>query len=173
MRGEFLKQNIMDVIKEEQIKLGYQKECIRLYYPLGSLNHFFEGVFTVDEMSGLLEEFCKETEEVLGKIDVSHAGKRFCLCISEEGVSYVHENVAVNPLLVDLVSLVRQHGCTIEQIRRRFEKEASPVHFEQTGEGEYLIYFEDSQTDPYYYCFQDEGCHVSYHRFLPQDYNEL
>ena len=36
-----LEKSIMDVIKEEQAKLGYRKEKIRLYYPLSSLNHFF------------------------------------------------------------------------------------------------------------------------------------
>ena len=28
-----LEQNLIDLIKEEQMKLGYQKETIRLYYP--------------------------------------------------------------------------------------------------------------------------------------------
>ena len=37
-----LEKNIIDVIKEEQAKLGYRKEKIRLYYPLSSLNHFFQ-----------------------------------------------------------------------------------------------------------------------------------
>ena len=34
-----LEKNIIDVIKEEQAKLGYRKESIRLYYPLSSLVH--------------------------------------------------------------------------------------------------------------------------------------
>ena len=37
-----LENSLIDVIKEEQAKLGYRKEEIRLYYPLGSLNHFFD-----------------------------------------------------------------------------------------------------------------------------------
>ena len=32
-----LEQNLIDLIKEEQMKLGYQKETIRLYYPADSL----------------------------------------------------------------------------------------------------------------------------------------
>ena len=36
-----LEQSLIDVVKEEQAKLGYRKEEIRLYYPLSSLNHFF------------------------------------------------------------------------------------------------------------------------------------
>ena len=36
---EKLKQNVIDMLEEQQQKLGYQKETIRLYYPLESLNH--------------------------------------------------------------------------------------------------------------------------------------
>lgn len=35
-----LERNLIDIIKEEQAKLGFFKEDIRLYYPLPSLNHF-------------------------------------------------------------------------------------------------------------------------------------
>ena len=35
-----LENSIIDVIKEEQAKLGYRKEEIRLYYPLSPLDHF-------------------------------------------------------------------------------------------------------------------------------------
>lgn len=33
-----LEKNLIDIIKEEQAKLGFRKEEIRLYYPLISLN---------------------------------------------------------------------------------------------------------------------------------------
>ena len=36
-----LERNLIDIVKEEQAKLGFFKEDIRLYYPLSSLNHFF------------------------------------------------------------------------------------------------------------------------------------
>ena len=52
-----LERNLMDIIKEEQAKLGYRKERIRLYYPLSSLNHFFQRDFTVEEMKECLKEF--------------------------------------------------------------------------------------------------------------------
>ncbi len=34
-----LEQNIIDVIAEQQAKLGYLKETVRLYYPADSLKH--------------------------------------------------------------------------------------------------------------------------------------
>ena len=36
-----LERNLIDIIKEEQAKLGFFREDIRLYYRLSSLNHFF------------------------------------------------------------------------------------------------------------------------------------
>ena len=48
-----LEKSIMDVIKEEQAKLGYRKEKIRLYYPLSSLNHFFQ---VEGDVTGMLEK---------------------------------------------------------------------------------------------------------------------
>ena len=33
-----LERNLIDLMKEEQAKLGYRKEAVRLYYPLSSLN---------------------------------------------------------------------------------------------------------------------------------------
>ena len=35
------------------------------------------------------------------------------------------------------------------------------------------IKFADKADDRYYYCFKDEGCHIIYHRFLPEDYEDL
>lgn len=42
MGYERLEKSLTDTIKEEQAKLGFRKEAIRLYYPLSSLNHFFD-----------------------------------------------------------------------------------------------------------------------------------
>lgn len=58
-----LEKNLIDIIKEEQAKLGFRKEEIRLYYPLISLNHFFEADDDVDEMQTRLEQFPEEVKE--------------------------------------------------------------------------------------------------------------
>ena len=52
-----LERNLIDIIKEEQAKLGFFKEDIRLYYPLSSLNHFFSGTEIVDVMLARLFGF--------------------------------------------------------------------------------------------------------------------
>ncbi len=61
-----LENSIIDVIKEEQAKLGYRKEEIRLYYPLSSLNHFFETSADAEEMKKILTGFGAYTKEKLG-----------------------------------------------------------------------------------------------------------
>lgn len=55
-----LEKNIIEVIQEEQIKLGYRSELIRLYYPITSLNRFFHTDAAEKEMSELLAEFSKD-----------------------------------------------------------------------------------------------------------------
>ena len=74
-----LEKNLIDIIKEEQAKLGFRKEEIRLYYPLISLNHFFEADDDVDEMQTRLEQFPEEVKKKLGDICVTHKKDRFCL----------------------------------------------------------------------------------------------
>ena len=63
-----------------------------------------------------------------------------------------------------------------------FHAYSNNVVIEKAGDDEfdYVIYFghgaEKGQTvdsDEYYYCFKDEGCHIIYHRFLPEDYRDL
>lgn len=41
------------------------------------------------------------------------------------------------------------------------------------GEFDWLVRFTGNADDPYYYCFKDEGCHIIYHRFLPEDYADF
>ena len=72
-----LEKNIIEVIQEEQIKLGYRSELIRLYYPITSLNRFFHTDAAEKEMSELLAEFSKKTVQTLGGVEISNKGERF------------------------------------------------------------------------------------------------
>ena len=73
-----LELNLIDIIKEEQAKLGFFKEDIRLYYPLSSLNHFFNSSDSADEMQMRLDTLPESITSKLGQIEVSHKGDRFC-----------------------------------------------------------------------------------------------
>lgn len=182
-----LQRSLIDVIKEEQAKLGYYREDIRLYYPLSSLNHFFGTNVGADEMQRILDGTGEQDHtpiaagmhealsDKLGMVEVSHRGDRFCFHIPPEGVEYVHENTTENEFIRELVQLVAKHGCTIEEVYQLFTKHSGHVRREpmENGEFDVRIWFEDDAEDPYYYCFKQEGEHMIYHRFLPADYEDF
>ena len=170
-----LEKNLIDIIKEEQAKLGFRKEEIRLYYPLISLNHFFEADDDVDEMQTRLEQFPEEVKKKLGDICVTHKKDRFCLHIPEQGSVYVHEHMAENEFIKKLVELMMNHGIKKEDIDEIFQKEAKDIRVGDmhNGEFDFWVRFPEENEDEYYYCFKDEGCHMIYHRFLPEDYADF
>ena len=73
------------------------------------------------------------------------------------------------------MELVAKHGCTMEDIEVLFRSHSDKIVAEPMDNGEFdiLIRFEDKPDDPYYYCFKDEGCHIIYHRFLKEDYEDF
>ena len=93
MGFERLYKNLIDIIKEEQAKLGFRREAIRLYYPLSSLNHFFETEYSEEEMLNKLQELPDFIKETLGDIKVTSKKERFCFHIPEEGSSYVQSQM--------------------------------------------------------------------------------
>ena len=170
-----LEKNIIDVIKEEQAKLGFKEEKIHLYYPLSSLNHFFLAQDSADEMAARLQNLPEELTSKLGDVEVSHKGDRFCFYIPEPGSIYVHENMKENEFIKDLIGLISHHGCKMEDIFELFRQHSDQITIEEmhSDEFDYMICFENDPEDTYRYCFKDEGCHIIYHRFLPEDYEEF
>ena len=170
-----LEQNLTDLILEEQAKLGYKKERIRLYYPLSSLNHILHAAFDSEEMERHLLAFPEQVKDRLGLVDISRSGDRFCFSIPEEGTEYVHEHQSESPFISELVQTVSRHGCTMQEILEVFRRYSPAVHAESVSHGEfdYLVYFEDGRPDGYLYCFALEPGHIIYHRFLPEDYRDF
>mgnify|MGYP002529619365 CR=1 FL=1 len=74
-----------------------------------------------------------------------------------------------------LKELREKNGCTMDDILNLFHKYSDNIITENMDNGEFdiLIRFEDKPDDPYYYCFKDEGCHIIYHRFLKEDYEDF
>lgn len=175
--GDFtaLERSLVDLVKEQQAKLGYRKETVSLYYPLSTLNHFFQSNVTADVMQEMLKAFAGSVKERLGEIKITHQGERFCFRLSENMSEYVHSRMKENEFIKELVKLVSGHGVTIEQVKELFYSYSDRVEYERidNGEFDYMLRFEECDEDRYYYCFKDEGCHMIYHRFLPEDYREL
>lgn len=176
-RDRFIK-NITDQIVESQIKLGYAKETVRLYYPVDSLNALLDSnAADENEMLQILEKlFVNETCELGNLIFDSHKG-RIEICVPPKGVEYIYENVEKTGFLVDMIQLFQyNHRLEIEDIKRLFEKYDSKYICEKMPEDsdfDYALHFEDSRTDDYFYCIKMEMGHTIYHRFTREDYRHL
>lgn len=170
-----LENNIIDVIIEEQIKLGYRSETIRLYYPMESINSLLETDVTIDELKEVLVKFCQSVSDRFGNVEFSNKDKRFCFVIPPSGVTYVHEKVEDRIFLREFIEKITEHGCTIETILELFYRHSNHVVFEKIKDGEfdYLIYFQEGQPDSYRYCIKFEDCHAIYHRFTKADYETI
>lgn len=194
MNYEKLKQNIIDVITEEQLKLGYRSEMIRLYYPLSSLERLLGinvGASEKADESANASERAKERRiarihemltgftvfaaDDLGVIEVSNREERFCFAIPPQGVDFVHDHQNGTEFIADFIRTVSRHGSTLDDVLAQFYKHSDRVHVEKTkhGEFDYLVYFEDGVPDNFRYCITDEGCHIIYHRFTAGDYEEF
>ena len=175
MQFEMLENNIIDMIEEQQLKLGYLDETVRLYYPLSSLNRFLNTEDDEEMMTKHLEQFANEVENRLGKIDISHKKDRFCVAVPPIGAKYVHDRLNTDGFLAKFIATVGKHGCTLDDVFAVFHAYSDCVHIEKVDNGEfdYLVYFEDGKPDDYRYCITNEMCHVIYHRYTKADYEDF
>lgn len=175
MGYERLEKNLIDIIKEEQAKLGFFEEDIRLYYPLSSLNHFFDSQDNEASMLNKLKKLPASITDKLGNIEVTAKNERFCIHVPPKGTLYVHDTTGENEFIRELVSLLANHGTSMKQVQALFEKQPYKLIREEMNNGEFdlMLRFENNPDDTYYYCFHDEGCHIIYHRFLPEDYADF
>lgn len=170
-----LEQNIYDMIEEQQLKLGYLEETVRLYYPLSSLNRFFDAQYSEEEMKVRMLQFAEDVKNRYGKIRISNQGERFCVAIPPEGARYVHERSDKECFLAKLITAIRKTESSLEDVLDVFRMYSDCVHVEKTthGEFDYLVYFENGIPDSYRYCISQEGCHIIYHRYTKADYEEF
>lgn len=177
MNFDFGKKIIYDFIKEQQMKLGFEQETIRLYIPIQSFKHILnlQKDSSKEEQKRQIGSFRAELEKTLGAVKITGKEERICIAISPEGSRYVHENIEENRFLADLIALFRKHHITIDQVRDIFETYSHEyVCFKQEGEEfDYLLYFKNKEIDEYYYCVKFEEGHASYHRFLEGDIRDM
>ena len=169
---EPLAQNMFDVIEEGQLKLGYRRETVRLYYPLASLNAFLGANYDRAQILAALQRFAGENRQTLGEIGISVKGDRFCLAIAPEGVERVHAQLDENGFLAEFIRAIERHGVTIDDLLAVFRRHSDSVVMQplHNGEFDYLVYFADGVPDAYRYCIAQEPCHMTYHRFTKADY---
>lgn len=172
MSMEKLFANIVAVIEEGQLKLGYRPETIRLYYPLASLNLFLGTSLDAAGMMDALRVFAREHADRLGEVEISRKGKRFCIAVPPQGAAYVDVQTDKGGFLARFIAMIARHGTRIADVIALFEEYSTCVKIDElhNGEFDYLLRFEDGKPDAFYYCITDEGCHLTYHRFTKEDY---
>ena len=139
-----LEKNLVDIIEEQQIKLGYCREDVRLYYPLSSLNHFFETTDDAQAMLDRLSSLPDDFRSKLGDVKVTQINGRFCFLIPKEGSKYVHENIAPDGFLSELIAYVGGLDCTMQGIFDLFHRYSKNVVIEKAknDEFDYVVHFD-------------------------------
>lgn len=175
MNFERLEKNITDNIKEAQIKLGFDNRSIRLNYMENSLKNLLH----TDDIRTALEKFSVSVRERLGEVTFREIKDGYCLTISAVGTSYIN-SLDGYEFLTEFINTVRKHGISVEDIISVFKKYSDNVIVEEKNNDEfdYLVYFADGTPDEYLYCLAveeeiDGHFHVTYHRFIREDYEEL
>lgn len=172
-----LRDYLCDVILEEQIKLGYEKETIRFYSPCASIANILHLTDKSQKsVETALVSFGDYVKDTLGEVTVSRcSGARICFLIPAKGAEYVHKNREKNPFLEELISLFLKHGITLEDVRKVFEKWSDAVSCIHIGSDEFddVLYFTDGKPDAYRYCVKFDSGHAFYHRFTEEDFNDL
>ncbi|MBR4628636.1 MAG: DUF3877 family protein [Ruminococcus sp.] len=175
-----LEQNLIDNIREAQLKLGYEPRPVSLNYMYSSLSHLLGCEVTPEKSAEFTAVFRNYSSPRLGELTFRNISGGVCVTVPAQGVSYVHDLASENNFLAELISLAVRHGATLDDAFALFRKYSDRVHIEDKssgGEFDYLVYFEDGQPDDYRYCISAEDdfgcCHISYHRFIPEDYEDL
>ncbi|MDE6781295.1 MAG: DUF3877 family protein [Ruminococcus sp.] len=175
MNFKRLEKNITDNIREAQIKLGFDNRPISLNYTENSL----KSLMNTDDVKSALEKFPVYVADRLGEITFREIKNGFCITIPEKGTSYVNSLDGFE-FITEFVNTVRQHGVSANDVLSVFRKYSDKVITEEmhNGEFDYLVYFADGQPDEYFYCIAleeeiDGHMHVTYHRFIKEDYEEL
>ncbi len=71
MNFKKLENNLLDMIQEQQVKIGYMSGVTRFYYPLQSLNRLLGTELTEEEMQHAMEKFSDHAYDRLGKVTAS------------------------------------------------------------------------------------------------------
>ncbi|MDE6785366.1 MAG: DUF3877 family protein [Ruminococcus sp.] len=170
MNYERFEKNLIDNIKEAQLKLGFENRPMSLNYMQTSINHLTGAECTQD----ILDGFSDSVYERLGRLDFRKIKDGICITVPAEGTAYVN-NLTGHDFIAELISAVRNHGTSMEQVLEIFRRYSSDVITRKSSSDEFdlLVYFENNEPDEYYYCLTDEGCHITYHRFIREDYEDL
>ncbi len=176
MQYAALERMLINSIREVQMKLGYEKEAIRFYYPEKSLLRILKAGDLSDDIKTALKEFKTYVKDRLGEIKITRSQERFCFLIPPEGVEYVWEQEEENGFLREFIENIEKPGIQPEEIKNVFFKYSDGNYVCENCDGEecdFILYFKDSARDSYRYFIKFHDNHATYHRFLSEDVKDM
>lgn len=184
MNVQRLIKNILDQVKEAQLKLGYEKESLRLYYQASTINALLgTKAYTLDELLKMLSDYSKnnavtvDSAITVNSFVFGKSRERMEIIVSSDICEYVDKNIEAGDFLKSFIGLLMEnHHACIDEICRVFEKYDKKYirkDMPENSDFDYVLYFSDKSIDEYFYCIKDEGIHCIYHRFIEEDYLAL
>lgn len=168
-----LEKNVIEVMEEQQAKLGFDGNAVYLFYPLSSLAALLNVLPEPETILAALDAFCADVRGRLGKLEYTLHEERVSLCIPKEGGEYVKSGLNEDKFIVRLIRLVSSHHAKLEDVLSLFHAYSAQVHVEKMpadAEFDCLVYFESGEPDAFLYCLKEDMGHVTYHRFTRADY---
>lgn len=168
-----LERNIYDTVKEWEIKIGYRKEALRLYYPEESLLELLSTNSV--ELPLKIKEFCCQMKGKLGDIEIKETEERgrYCVKIPPEGTQYIHKNISENVFLKALLRVITTPDKKLEDALKVFQSFSKKVSVDKETKSEWAVWFTDGNPDVYVYYIEEDAFGLEYHRFTKEAYARL
>ncbi|GFI62432.1 hypothetical protein IMSAG049_01614 [Clostridiales bacterium] len=118
-------------------------------------------------------EYC---EKELGSVTIDKASDgRFGIKVYSDGIIKIMESNPRRFFLKELIKKIRNRDCTIDDVKKIFEKESPNYVCDEidNSEFQYVVYFLDKDIDEYKYCFTFDSMGSYYHRVIDYDYEKL
>lgn len=172
-----LENNIETTIYEGILKLGYNsEESLCIYYDLDLLNYLLQKNFTTNRLClEYLQEFITYVNPRLYNISILPEKGRFKFTVPKEGIAYIYNQYRNNKFLNELISTVKSHNFTLEDILTIFSHYTDEIVCEkmENSEFQYVIYFKDHNIDRFKYCFSFDEMGGYYHRLLDYSFHKI
>ena len=179
MKFERFEKDLTDNIREAQLKLGYDGRPMSLNYMYTTLGHLLGCSPEEEAVFAELSQFAAEAAPRFGQISYRKIRDGVCVTVPAEGTAFVNGGTTGGEFIAELIGAVSRNGISLDEVLEVFRRHGE-ISVEESGceDFDYLVRFSGGKPDEHFYCLTLEpcmggGCHVTYHRFIPEDYAEL
>ena len=173
MNYSALERNVIEVMEEQQAKLGFDGNAVYLFYPVDSVAAMLDVPAQEETLTEALKGFCGHIKDKLGEVSCIIREGRVTFVVSAQGGEYVKGRLNDRSFIVRLIAMVSSHAASADGVIALFREYSDKVCVRKMPENEefdYLVYFEDGEPDAFLYCLKEEMGHVTYHRFTKADF---